>query len=153
MTTFPPATIVPTTPPSHEQLGALIAIVQKLVTRADSLSRTANAVQDQLNDLLDTLDQDEPAPDNVWVRRDAKTPEEVTAAHLNSPNGSCACWTVFVGREPGIYFTREDADAQVKGVPNQQYRRRTSKTDALFFYSQMFKENLVQKWEEVFEDE
>ncbi|KAJ6470680.1 hypothetical protein C8R47DRAFT_1077694 [Mycena vitilis] len=153
MTTFAPATIAPPTPPSHQQLGALIAIVQKLVTRADALSRTANAVQDQLNDLLDTLDQDEPAPpDNVWVRQEAKTPAEVVAEHLNSPNGSCACWTVFVGREPGIYFTREQADAQVKGVPNQQYRRRAGKTDALMFYEQMFKENLVQKWEEIFDE-
>ncbi|KAJ6461288.1 hypothetical protein C8R47DRAFT_1073319 [Mycena vitilis] len=166
MTSFTtPATTAPV-PASHVQLGALIATVKKLVVRAESLSRTANAVQDQLDDLLDTLDRDEPASDveepatiidapdldPIWVRREAKTPQQVEAEHINSPDGTCACWTVYIGREPGVYFTTEGAQAQVRGVPNQQVRRRTGKADALALYRHMSDKNKVEKWVEVFED-
>ncbi|KAJ6563503.1 hypothetical protein B0H10DRAFT_2239429 [Mycena sp. CBHHK59/15] len=133
MTNFPPATNAPTL---REQVGALIITVNKLV----------------LNDVQDTLD-DEAAADNVFVRGVAKDPAQVEAEHANSPDGSCLCWVVYIGREPGIYFTIEEADTQVKGCPNQQYRPRGSKAEALLFYKQMFHGKSVQKWVELFDDE
>ncbi|KAJ6626377.1 hypothetical protein B0H10DRAFT_2185795 [Mycena sp. CBHHK59/15] len=149
MTNFPPATNAPTL---REQVGALIITVNKLVARANSLSRMAIDVQGQLNDIQDTIDN-EAAADNVFVRGVAKDPAQVEAEHTNSPDGSCSCWVVYIGREPGIYFTIEEADAQVKGCPNQQYRRRCSKAEALLFYKQMFHGKSVQKWVELFDDE
>ncbi|KAJ7602954.1 hypothetical protein DFH06DRAFT_1350773 [Mycena polygramma] len=158
MTNFhPTATTAPATAalplPAHQQLGALLATVKRLVSRADALSCTALQVQDQMDDLLETLDQDEPDTDNLWVRQVAKTPAQVEAEHRNSPDGSRPCYVVYVGREPGLYFTHEEADAQIKGVPNQQYRRRASKAEGLFLYTQFY-ENVptkVEKWEEILE--
>ncbi|KAJ6462249.1 hypothetical protein C8R47DRAFT_1240145 [Mycena vitilis] len=157
MANFPPtATNAPLPLAAHQQLGALIATVKKLVARADALSRTALLVQDQMDDMLETLDQDEPDVDNLWVRQVAKTPLQVELEHRNSPDGSRPCYVVYVGREPGLYFTLEEADAQVKGVPNQQYRRRASKAEGLFLYTQLYDHlpaTKVEKWAEVLVDE
>lgn len=43
----------------------------------------------------------------------------------------------------------EAADAQIKGCPNQQYRRRASKVEALNLYRQMWDDGEVAKWAEL----
>lgn len=74
---------------------------------------------------------------------------------------------MYVGREPGIYTSvyvlfspflsaslilsliSEEADLQIKGVPNQQCRRRASKSEALALYKQRHQDGLVAKMVEV----
>ena len=40
----------------------------------------------------------------------------------------------------------ESADFQIKGVPNQQYRRKASKAEAMAFYQAQYEEGLVVKY-------
>jgi hypothetical protein len=100
----------------------------------------------------------------------AKSPATVTAEHADALDGSRTWWVVYVGREPGLYTTvyvhffsmplyyltfhgSEQANAQTKGCPNQQCRKKTSKSEALLFYQQKWGENEVRKWNEVSEDD
>ncbi|KAJ7799630.1 hypothetical protein B0H14DRAFT_3491451 [Mycena olivaceomarginata] len=93
-----------------------------------------------------------PEIDKTWVRVVAKTPTAVATEHSSAPSGSRPWWVVFVGREPGLYSTIEAADAQIKGCPNQQYRRKADKVEALNFYVQKYNEGAVEKWVELTED-
>ncbi|KAJ7815139.1 hypothetical protein B0H13DRAFT_2381242 [Mycena leptocephala] len=135
MTSFPIAPAAPAAAPNlREHLAAAIATVEKLLDCADSLTSLAEKLQDQLPPLLDQLNE-EAATDNIWVRVIAKTPEEVE--HEAVPHGSRPWWVVYVGCEPGLYTTIEEADLQIKGCPNQQYRRKSSKFEALSYYQLM----------------
>ncbi|KAJ7250116.1 hypothetical protein B0H12DRAFT_1072133 [Mycena haematopus] len=65
------------------------------------------------------------------------------------PEGSRPWWVVYVGREPGLYTTVEEADAQIKNCPNQQYRRKASKQEALNLYIEKYDAGEVAKWVEL----
>ncbi|KAF8169709.1 hypothetical protein K438DRAFT_1983095 [Mycena galopus ATCC 62051] len=144
------------------ELAAVIATVSELTLQARHLSRTAQALQASLPDLLARFEAEAAArapPDepptsllasyqvfwpmlnvyalllDVWVVATAKTHTQVAANHANAADGQRNWWVVFVGREPGIYATVDEANAQVLGVPSQQYRRHKSKREALDFYS------------------
>ncbi|KAJ7841226.1 hypothetical protein B0H13DRAFT_1910371 [Mycena leptocephala] len=142
----------PTEPPTaRQELVALLATADKLAERASSLNRTARKIQDRLPDILDKLDA-EAAADRVFVRGVAKSPATVTAEHADALDGFA----------PGGWSTsavslastqREQANAQTKGLPNQQCRKKTSKSEALLFYQQKWGENEVRKWNEVSEDD
>ncbi|KAJ7918361.1 hypothetical protein B0H13DRAFT_1869540 [Mycena leptocephala] len=159
----------PTEPPTAcQELVALLAAVDKLAERASSLNRTAHKIQgenspsfkcptthiapsDRLPDILDKLDT-EAAADCVFVRGVTKSPAVVAAEHTDAPDGSRTWWVVYVGREPGLYTTvSEQANSQTKGCPNQQCRKKSSKSEALLFYQQKWGENEVRKWNEVAE--
>ncbi|KAF8146578.1 hypothetical protein K438DRAFT_1780779 [Mycena galopus ATCC 62051] len=87
-------------------------------------------------------------PMNVWVRvTNVKTPAQVEAQHASAPN-DCAWYVVWVGREPSIYITSEEADAQIKGCPGQQYHKPQSKPEALALYRDKFCDRQVSKWAE-----
>ncbi|KAJ7906817.1 hypothetical protein B0H13DRAFT_2333065 [Mycena leptocephala] len=127
----------PPPPPANprKQLVAAITTVEKLLDY-------------QLPPLMDNLNE-EVAANHVWVRVVAKTPQQVEAEHEAVPHGSRPWWVVFIGREPGLYTTIEQADLQIKGCPNQQYRRKSSKFEALSFYRLMHDNNKVEKWVEL----
>ncbi|KAJ6483369.1 hypothetical protein C8R45DRAFT_931978 [Mycena sanguinolenta] len=85
---------------------------------------------------------------DVWVRVNALTPNKVEEIHVDEEDGIRDWWIVYIGREPNIYKTKEEADAQVKGCPIQQYRLRNSKQEALTYYRRKWNEGLVAKWVE-----
>ncbi|KAF8214424.1 hypothetical protein K438DRAFT_1749545 [Mycena galopus ATCC 62051] len=141
---------------------AVMATVDELVVCTLRIQRTALDLQVKLPQILDCVAQEEAADsqaadsqaaDNTWVRAVAKTPAQVTALNDGVPDGSRHCWVVYVGREPGLYHTIEEADHQIKGCPGQQYRRKGSKTEALASYAQWFQEGKVEKWVELTDDE
>ncbi|KAJ7888671.1 hypothetical protein B0H14DRAFT_2562244 [Mycena olivaceomarginata] len=140
-----------TAAPSPRELMAVLATVDELVLRAADFQRTAQELQKKLPAMVQSLTEQQ-AADNTWVRAVAKTPNQVALEHISAPAGSRAWWVVYVGREPGLYSTIEAADAQIKGCPNQQYRRKADKTEALNFYIHKHNEGVVEKWVELTED-
>ncbi|KAJ6609624.1 hypothetical protein B0H10DRAFT_2225752 [Mycena sp. CBHHK59/15] len=154
MTSFPAAT---TAPSASDQLRAVLATVDKLATQVDKLADCADAIADlassvqaKLPAILKQL-HEEAAEDNIFMRAIPKSPAEVAADHARAADGSRPWWVVFVGREPGIYDTVEEANRQVKGCPNQECRRKGSKQEALNFYELMYGKDRVQKWVELVE--
>ncbi|KAJ6556335.1 hypothetical protein B0H19DRAFT_1071442 [Mycena capillaripes] len=148
MSTSPPAPSVPVSLSPREELAALVEIVDKLVLRANALTRMAREVQTKLPNILDRLNA-EAAADHVWVRAVAKDPAVVEAEHASELNGSRGWWVVYVGREPGLYTTVEAANIQINGCPGQQCRRKGSKAEALLFYRQKWDDGEVRKWVEI----
>ncbi|KAJ7884215.1 hypothetical protein B0H13DRAFT_1890073 [Mycena leptocephala] len=132
---------------ARSEIMAVLTTVDELVARAHRLTRIALDLQDALPAIADRLNQQE-AVDNVWVRANARTPAQVEAEHAAIPHGTRPWWVVWIGREPGLYTTVEAADAQIKGCPNQQYRRRASKVDAINLYRQKYDDGEVAKWVE-----
>ncbi|KAF8178865.1 hypothetical protein K438DRAFT_1769318 [Mycena galopus ATCC 62051] len=140
-------------PPGNPRM-AVVAAVEELLTRtlllsdtAHELTRLAQDLQQIVPTLVEQLNE-ATAQDNVWVRvTNVKTPAQVEAQHASAPN-DCAWYVVWVGREPGIYITSEEADAQIKGCPGQQYRKRQSKREALALYRDKFCDGQVSKWAE-----
>ncbi|KAF8127739.1 hypothetical protein K438DRAFT_2000648 [Mycena galopus ATCC 62051] len=151
-TTAAPAAVA--APPLPRTM-AVVAAVEELLTRTLGLSQTAHELtriaqdlQQIVPSLVDQLNELS-AQDNVWVKvNDAKTPAQVEAEHASAPN-DCAWYVVWVGREPGLYISVDEADAQIKGCPGQQYRKRQSKREALAVYRDKFCEGQVSKWAEL----
>ncbi|KAJ7818076.1 hypothetical protein B0H14DRAFT_3474135 [Mycena olivaceomarginata] len=145
---------------SREELMAAITTVDELVVRAVRLTRTAQVLTRTAEDvvrtaqdlqvmrlpiLLDRQNECE-AEDHIWVRATAKSPHQVGLDHANASDGQRVWYIVYVGREPGLYDT---VTPRSKGCPGQQYRRKTSKREALDFYRAKFEANEVAKWVEM----
>ncbi|KAF8209554.1 hypothetical protein K438DRAFT_1753897 [Mycena galopus ATCC 62051] len=163
MHTSPNAATAPASSASPlDELAAVIATVSELTLEARRLSHTAQTLQERLPYLLDRFQADAdrltsfqaaaepiPASDNLWVGAPAKTPAQVAADHANAADGQRHWWVMFVGREPGLYTTVDEANAQVLGVPGQQYRKHKSKREALDFYKAKHEAGEVCKWVEL----
>ncbi|KAJ6568888.1 hypothetical protein B0H19DRAFT_1065669 [Mycena capillaripes] len=145
------STAATTAPTARDELRAVVTTVTKLLARTTALTRMAEELNEKLPAILARLNE-EAAEDHVFVRVVAKTPAQVAALHANEPDGSRHWWVVYVGREPGLYTTIEAADLQIKGCPNQQYRRKASKSEALAFYAAMHADNKVEKWVELVDE-
>ncbi|KAJ7921489.1 hypothetical protein B0H13DRAFT_2318386 [Mycena leptocephala] len=149
MTNTPAATTALT---ARDELRAVITTVDKLFARSIAAAHTAEGIKTKLSDILKRLNE-EAAADNVFVRAVPKTPKQVVAENADAHNGSRSWWVVFVGREPGIYSTLEEANLQIKGCPGQECRCKGSKAEALAYYRMQYEGNLVQKWVEFVDDD
>ncbi|KAJ7453518.1 hypothetical protein FB451DRAFT_1373822 [Mycena latifolia] len=134
-----------TTPSPHLELEALLATIAKLTQRSLNVSRALKEAHEKIPGLIDQVLHYREANDNVWVRAVAMTPEQAT-------DGARPWWVVYIGREPGLYTTVDEATVQVKGCPNQEFRKKTSKGEALHFYESLYLGGKVEKWVEFDED-
>ncbi|KAJ7916075.1 hypothetical protein B0H13DRAFT_2451280 [Mycena leptocephala] len=67
--------------------------------------------------------------------------------------GDLATWyVVAVGREPGLFISSDEAEDQVKGVPNFCREKKKSRREALDFYRHKYEHREVMKLTEVVED-
>ncbi|KAJ7858790.1 hypothetical protein B0H13DRAFT_2571223 [Mycena leptocephala] len=67
--------------------------------------------------------------------------------------GDLATWyVVAVGREPGLFISSDEAEDQVKGVPNFCREKKKSRREALDFYRHKYEHREVMKLTEVAED-
>ncbi|KAJ6515213.1 hypothetical protein C8R45DRAFT_919293 [Mycena sanguinolenta] len=149
MTTFP-TTAASTAVADRAEIMAVLATVDEESPRHRSPSRPAGGRGGDpspyapsppfpLSPLTDA------SLSGTWTAGTPRTPAQVAAEHANVAEGSRSLWVVFVRREPGVYTTIESADLQIKGVPNQQYRRKSSKSEALQFYREKYDAGQVQK--------
>ncbi|KAJ7092914.1 hypothetical protein B0H15DRAFT_947728 [Mycena belliarum] len=110
------------------ELEALVELVSRLAIASSEATRLATELQSKLPAALALRS----ATSHTWIRGSARTPTEVEQQY---PEGSGEVWYVVIrGREPGFYRTPEDADAQIKGVPHQYSKKKTSRREATLFY-------------------
>ncbi|KAJ6503657.1 hypothetical protein C8R45DRAFT_1091436 [Mycena sanguinolenta] len=79
-----------------------------------------------------------------------------TPAHMEEmfPPGNSESQTwhvVCVGRQPGLYATSQEADAQVLGVPDQSRRKVSGRAAALAYYRSMYETDKVMRLTEIAE--
>ncbi|KAJ7758444.1 hypothetical protein DFH07DRAFT_958290 [Mycena maculata] len=137
----------PPTNASRAELEALLAQVDRLARTVSAASRLATDVRAQLSAVLGIGDG---APPIVWLAGTPQTPASLETAF---PTGSGELWYVVIrGLEPGMYRTADELDFQTRGVPNQFGQKKTSRREALAFYSEHYHAEApalgVQKWTE-----
>ncbi|KAJ6554109.1 hypothetical protein B0H10DRAFT_1967952 [Mycena sp. CBHHK59/15] len=136
----------------EEELQALIANVAQLAKQSVALTKMCRDLQEELPGIIARIARPRPSTDAIFVRGVPKAPVQVELETRSAQDGNSIAWyVVWIGREPGLYASIEDADVQVKGCPNQQYRRKTGKREALQFYAQLYEGGKVEKWTEASE--
>ncbi|KAJ6492413.1 hypothetical protein C8R47DRAFT_1070461 [Mycena vitilis] len=116
---------------SREAIHAALAQVKDLLEKVQAVTALAEGLQDILENVV-------PESDNIFFRDPyPKTPAQVAAEYADEADGTRPC---------------EAADAQTKGCPGQEQRRRESKSEALALYAHHYDGDRVRKWVEV-EDE
>ncbi|KAJ7828192.1 hypothetical protein B0H13DRAFT_2373331 [Mycena leptocephala] len=123
-----------TTPASSSgsELEALVALVQRLAVASSEATRLATEVQAKLPHALNK----HAASSITWTRGVAKTPRQLELAF---PDGSGEVWYVVIrGREPGMYRTSDEANAQTNGVPHQFREKKKTRREALACYRENY---------------
>ncbi|KAJ7694776.1 hypothetical protein B0H17DRAFT_1198937 [Mycena rosella] len=145
---------------SSQEMNALITLVARLCRGGPSEAAAAVAVEATATTAKAAAEAVAAAnagtashnddPDPVWVRRTPITPAALAARH---PDGTGEVWyVVTIGREPGLYRTPDEANAQCDGVPFQQKEKRKTRSEALAWYASRYNAadgEGVQKWVEV----
>ncbi|KAJ7450108.1 hypothetical protein FB451DRAFT_1186883 [Mycena latifolia] len=135
------ANIPATTTPSPEQ--ELAALVAQLTGLTDTLPGVI------ASQVAAALAAPTGSSGTEFVQGTARTPDELEA--LFPPGvGDYQTWhVVCIGREPGLYPSAEDADDQVKGVPNQFRQKKSGRIEALGFYRYKYGRGEVVKYSDL----
>ncbi|KAJ7637794.1 hypothetical protein B0H17DRAFT_1197422 [Mycena rosella] len=132
------------------KLPAVIASEAAAAVAVEAAATTAKATAEAVAAANAGTASDDDDPDPVWVRRTPITPAALAARH---PDGTGEVWyVVTIGREPGLYRTPDEANAQCDGVPFQQKEKRKTRREALAWYASRYNAadgEGVQKWVEV----
>ncbi|KAJ7780832.1 hypothetical protein DFH07DRAFT_765317 [Mycena maculata] len=80
-----------------------------------------------------------------WVEAVARTPDEMDAYYPPGIGDDISWHVVCIGREPGLYASVNEADRQIRGVPNQFRQKKTSRVEALTFYRLRHSKQQVRK--------
>ncbi|KAJ7471588.1 hypothetical protein B0H11DRAFT_1919432 [Mycena galericulata] len=78
-----------------------------------------------------------------WVEEDAPTPDEMEQFFPPGLGDDHAWHVVCVGRETGLFQSAEEADKQIRGVPNQFRQKKDSRVEALAFYRLRYEDGRV----------
>ncbi|KAJ7070283.1 hypothetical protein B0H15DRAFT_944731 [Mycena belliarum] len=141
---------------THPDIAALVFQVALLSQSALALAQRSVEIHTQLPlafqaAVAEAVAAALPTP-NVWTSGTPRTPDEVEAAHPPGSGDDVAYHVVYAGREPGIYSSVPQSDAQVHGVPAAKRSRKGSRREALAFYRLMYESQQVEKWVESLPD-
>ncbi|KAJ7607987.1 hypothetical protein B0H17DRAFT_1199197 [Mycena rosella] len=142
-----------TSPTPTPELAALVAQVHALSKLALNMTRLtmdiSNAIPDVVAAEVARAIDDATPPGPMFLHGIARTPNQIDALFPLGTGDHQAWYVVVVGREPGLYGSSVETDAQVNGIPNQFRRRKTSRREALDFYRQEYNAGRVDKITEV----
>ncbi|KAJ7617562.1 hypothetical protein B0H17DRAFT_1220105 [Mycena rosella] len=85
------------------------------------------------------------SPPTVLVKGVPRTPDQLDAAHPPGSGDDIPYHAVTTGREPGLYASVAESDAQVHGVPSKHLWKAT-RMEALAYYRSMYEDGKVEKW-------
>ncbi|KAF8171610.1 hypothetical protein K438DRAFT_1982026 [Mycena galopus ATCC 62051] len=139
--------LVPAASNSEQELAALVSQVAALSKLAvdltersvDSNEKLPRVVQAQVEAALAEARPPTPA----FFEYDAPTPVELEALFPAGRGDNQAWHVVCVGRKPGLYAASDEADEQVRGVPEQSRRKMAGRATALAYYRNMYEQGKV----------
>ncbi|KAJ7673509.1 hypothetical protein B0H17DRAFT_1140849 [Mycena rosella] len=141
MTDHNPAAATSSSHSPSEELQELVALrcleIQTQIPLAFNAA-VANAI-------AEALPNHASAPPTVIVKGVPRTPDQLDAAHPPGLGDNMAYHVVTTGREPGLYASVAESDAQVLGVPSKRLRKST-RMEALAYYRFMYNDGKVEKW-------
>ncbi|KAJ7870319.1 hypothetical protein B0H14DRAFT_3440151 [Mycena olivaceomarginata] len=88
-------------------------------------------------------------PPTTFSQGIAPTPAQLEAQFPSGRGDNQAWYVVCIGRQPGLYATADEADAQVLGVPDQYRRKVVGRIPALVYYRQMYDLQRVMRLTEI----
>ncbi|KAJ7138170.1 hypothetical protein C8R44DRAFT_868495 [Mycena epipterygia] len=144
----PPST--PTIAPNPaEELAALVAKVDALSKLALDMTKLAininqaipAVVTAQVATAVALLAPSPPA----FTHSQGRTPGQMEMAFPLGFGDQQSWYVVIVGREPGLYGSSAEADAQVNGIPGQFRQKKSNRLEALAFYCHRFLDGTVDK--------
>ncbi|KAJ6610571.1 hypothetical protein B0H10DRAFT_2224845 [Mycena sp. CBHHK59/15] len=142
-----------TTPASPEQeLAALVAKVAMLSKMSLDMMSLCIDVQGQILKVVASHVAAVVAvvtpPNPEFIQGVARSPTQLDGLFPPGVGDFQAWYVVCVGREPGLYASFAEANAQVLGVPNQFRQKKSSRAEALTFYRLKYGRGEVEKWTE-----
>ncbi|KAJ7774397.1 hypothetical protein B0H14DRAFT_2965332 [Mycena olivaceomarginata] len=166
-----PTSQAPTAATPQQDLAALVSqvaalsilavnITQRCVdTEEKAMSKLALDMTRHCIDLTDKIPRvvraqveaaiAEVSPPTAFVQGVAPTPAQLEAQFPLGRSDNQAWYVVCIGRQPGLYATPDEADAQVLGVPNQSRRKVVGRVPALAYYRQMYDLQRVMRLTEI----
>ncbi|KAJ7893423.1 hypothetical protein B0H14DRAFT_3427495 [Mycena olivaceomarginata] len=121
---------------SEQEMAALVAKVTTLSKLALDMTRLCIDVNDNLPALVQSQVAAAVAavtsPGPKWYHSPAPSPDEMDAMFPPGYLDNVQWYVVCVGRRPRPLY--QDADDQVRGVPNQLRKRKDSRQEALLYY-------------------
>ncbi|KAJ7260165.1 hypothetical protein C8J57DRAFT_1514872 [Mycena rebaudengoi] len=134
------------------EMETFVAKVAALSKLAVDLTKLAIEVQTELPRIvhlqMGAVSEDD-NDDYLWAAGTPLTPDEMEAKIPPGVGENQTWYVVLRGRNPGLYPSYLDSDAQVLGVPNQFRQKKCGRTEALTFYRYHFTRGDVEKWTEV----
>ncbi|KAJ6494479.1 hypothetical protein C8R45DRAFT_927658 [Mycena sanguinolenta] len=161
-----PSSQEPTAATPEQELAALVSRVAAVAKLAVNVSNRCLDVHDtetsklaleitrQCIDIGDKIPQvvrthvdaaleDARPPTPAFYEYVAPTPAEVDEKVPEARSDNQTWHVVCVGRQPGLYATYEEADDQVRGVPDQSRRKVVGRDPALAYYRHMYEHGKV----------
>ncbi|KAK6978072.1 hypothetical protein R3P38DRAFT_3236165 [Favolaschia claudopus] len=123
--------------------GSKKAELSEMIYHLQAIARHTGMAQANLSTLLGG----EVVTQAAFVEGEADTPSTVAARYENQIKGS-NYWVVLVGRNPGVYPSSKDANAQVLGVPNNSWVKKSGFDAALAHYRDNYPHNVKKLAEE-----
>ncbi|KAJ7441888.1 hypothetical protein FB451DRAFT_1360221 [Mycena latifolia] len=150
MANIPPAT---TTATPEQELAALVAKVTVLSKLALEMTKHCIDLHDALPGVIASQVAAALAavtgPSADFIQGSALTPNELDALFPPGVGENQTWHVVCIGRNPGLYPSAEDADEQVKGVPNQFRQKKAGRVEALSFYRYKYNRGEVLKFVDI----
>ncbi|KAJ7440335.1 hypothetical protein B0H11DRAFT_2253100 [Mycena galericulata] len=94
---------------------------------------------------LSTTEEPGAPPSFDWVEVTAPTPDQMEQYFPLGLGDDLAWHVVCIGREVGLFQSAEEADRQIRGVPNQFRQKKDSRLEALAFYCLRYESQRVHK--------
>ncbi|KAJ7033994.1 hypothetical protein C8F04DRAFT_1260492 [Mycena alexandri] len=70
----------------------------------------------------------------AFYQSPAPTPDQMDARHPPGNNDNVPHYVITIGRRPGLYIGSQDAEDQVRGVPDMARKRKDNRQEALLWY-------------------
>ncbi|KAJ7632051.1 hypothetical protein B0H17DRAFT_1149998 [Mycena rosella] len=149
MTDTFPAAATSSSNPCSEEMEELAAMVAGLSQMSLVIAQHCFDLQTQLPLAFNAAVAEAIAaalpPPTVLVKGVPRTPDQLDAAHPPGSGDDIPYHVVTTGREPGLYASVAESDAQVHGVPSKPLRKAT-RMEALAYYCSMYEDGKVEKW-------
>ncbi|KAJ7116914.1 hypothetical protein C8R44DRAFT_738784 [Mycena epipterygia] len=140
-----PLTATTATTPVSTELAALVAKVDALSKLALDMTKLTIDINTAIPVAVTAQVALVTPPAPAFVHGHPRTPGQMEIAFPAGTGDQQSWYVVTVGREPGLYGSSAEADAQVTGIPGQFRQKKSNRLEALAFYRHRYLDGAVSK--------
>ncbi|KAJ7019532.1 hypothetical protein C8F04DRAFT_1276132 [Mycena alexandri] len=129
-------------PSSDQELASLLSNVAALSKLALDMTRKCiditeavpRVLQAQVDAQVDARIDAAVSTGPAFYQSPAPTPDQMDARHPPGNNDNVPHYVITIGRRPGLYIGSQEAEDQVRGVPDMARKRKDNRQEALLWY-------------------